>query len=546
MEQIRLKAFLVALAVVVLLSRVPLYPGQLFSFDDVNLAYAAGEMDVRKSQPHPPGYPLFVLQMRALRLLRIVNPASALQVLSIAGTIAAALAMVFGMRGFAGVTAAGCAAALLVFHPANWYASLTSSLRAQLALVSISAAAACWRAWQGDRRWAWRSALILAIGAGIRPDAGLVLLPLWLVSVSRGAPVWRDRLGALVILTGGVLAWLLPLAAASGGLTEYLRVSWHYLKDQAALTSGLFGASGVLWARTAVWLFVWAFCGAVSWPVLWRNGTGLSRNQWLFLAVWTLPGILFALFVHVADPGQTLAIVPASCLLSGALASKASFTVLPLSLQLSWLAVFFATGLAVGSKFVLFELPAAILILAAAGAVVFLLRQRSPGSWAAPAAALTPELVLYVLIFWARLPLGSPPAPSHVASGLYAMTLSQIRATLAIDDRLLREISAKAQAGQPAYVLWDRSDVAWRKVAFYLPTTTVVVLDRASLAGDQRPVATAWRGPHVQWQLRGEGVVRLRLKPGSRLVWALKSGVAAETLPNSSGSRAYGPYQLEW
>lgn len=533
-----MKAFLVALTVAVLLSRVPLFPGQLFSFDDVNLAYAVGEIDVRKSQPHPPGYPLFVLQMRALRLVRVVNPESALQILSVGGTIAAALAMVFGMRGFAGITAAGCAAVLLAFHPANWYASLTSALRVQLALVSIAVAAACWRAWQGDRRWVWWSAMILAIGAGIRPDAGLILFPLWCVSVWRGACAWRDRLAALAILVCGVLAWLLPLAAASGGLAEYVHVSWHYLKDQASLTSGVFGASAASWGRTAVWLLVWAGCGAAVWPILWRHRTGLSRDQWLFVALWALPGLLFALVVHVADPGQALAIVPAVCLFSGVMASRANFTALPPPVLIG----FFAAGAGVVSLG-----PAGgILLVAAAGAAALALRLRPASGWTAAATAIAPELALYFLIFGALPPIDPPRALRALTSGFHAMSLSQIRETIAVDDRLLREIAAKTANGAPAYVLWDHSELSWRKLTFYLSGTPVIVLDRASLARGAPPIATSWRGPRTEWRATDAASLRVRLQPGARLIWARRDGVTVETLPGDSGNRIYGPYQLEW
>lgn len=533
-----MRTFLLALIAAALLSRTPLFPGQLFSFDDVNLAWAVGEIDVRKSQPHPPGYPLFVLQMRALRLLRVVNPESALQILSVAGTIAGALAMLFGLRRFAGVMASGCAAVLLLFHPANWYASLTSALRVQLALVSIAVAAACWRAWQGDRRWAWRSALFLGIGSGIRPEAGLVLFPLWCVSVWRGAVAWRDRLAALGMLTGGVLAWLLPLAAASGGLPEYVRVSWHYLKDQASLTSGLFGAGGDLWTRTAVWLLVWAFCGAVFWPLLWRGGAGLSRHQWQFLALWALPGVCFALLVHVADPGQTLAIVPAACLLSGLLAARANFTPLPATVLIG----FFAAGVGVVSLG-----PAGgSLLVAAAGAAAVRFRVRPAPEWTAPATAIAPELAFYLLIFGALPPLDPPPALRAWTSGFHAMSLSQIRETVTVDDRMLREIARKTDRAGRTYVLWDHAELSWRKLAFYFSDTPVIVLDRASLAPEAPPAVTCWRGPRAEWRAVGDTPLRIPVQPGSRLVWARPDSITAETLPAEPGSRVYGPYRIEW
>jgi hypothetical protein len=533
-----MKALLLALAGLVLLSRVPLLPGQLFSFDDVNPAYAVGELDVRKSQPHPPGYPLFVLQMRALRLVRVVNPESALQILSLAGTIAAAAAMVFGLRGFAGLPAAAGAAALLVFHPANWYASLTSALRVQLALVSIAVAAACWRAWGGDRRWVWGSAVVLAAGSGIRPEAGLVLFPLWCAAVWRGTREWKHRLLALVILAAGALAWLLPLVAASGGLEEYARVSWHYLRDQAALTSGFFGASLPSWRRTAVWLLIWSCCGAAVWPLLWRRGPGLSRGQWLFLALWAAPAAVFALFVHIADPGQALAIVPAMCLFNGVLASRANFVPLPAPVLTAFLAA--------GAGVVALGPAAGIFLFASAAGIAAFRRFRSASAWTPAATALAPELALYFLIFGALPPLDPPAAVRDFTSAFHAMSLAQVRETVAVDDRLLREIASKVADESPVYVLWDRSELSWRKLAHYLPRTPVVVLDRASLTAEAPPVVTRWRGPQLEWRSAGENPVTVLLPAGSRIVWARPEGVIAENLPAEAGSRSYGPYRIEW
>src|SRR4051795_13185867 len=87
----------------VVATRLPLAPGQLFTFDDVNLAYSVGHYDIRVSQPHPPGYPLFVLEMRILSWLRFKRAESILLVLAVLGSILALLLAVHcGNRIFGG------------------------------------------------------------------------------------------------------------------------------------------------------------------------------------------------------------------------------------------------------------------------------------------------------------------------------------------------------------------------------------------------------------------------------------------------------------
>ena len=61
-----LAAVLGASLFLVFLTRWPLLPPQLYSFDSVNLALALHEFDPARNQPQPPGYPLFVLEARAL------------------------------------------------------------------------------------------------------------------------------------------------------------------------------------------------------------------------------------------------------------------------------------------------------------------------------------------------------------------------------------------------------------------------------------------------------------------------------------------------
>ena len=159
-------------------SRLPLAPGQLFSFDDVNLAYAMGEFDPRLSMPQPPGYPLFVLESRILSWLRFKRPESNLLALALLSSTAAVVGLAWFGNRLLGSDAGLCGAWLLLFHHSLWYSGLTSALRPHLAVVSVVVAAACWRAWQGERRWLYGSAVALGLGAGIRPELGPLLLPL--------------------------------------------------------------------------------------------------------------------------------------------------------------------------------------------------------------------------------------------------------------------------------------------------------------------------------------------------------------------------------
>lgn len=77
------------LAGLVLVTRAPMAPGRILTFDDVKLAYSIGHFDVGVSQPQPSGYPLFVVEMRLLHMLHISRAEHILLTLGFPASVAA-------------------------------------------------------------------------------------------------------------------------------------------------------------------------------------------------------------------------------------------------------------------------------------------------------------------------------------------------------------------------------------------------------------------------------------------------------------------------
>ncbi len=530
-------------AAAVIATRLPLAPRQLFSFDDVNLAWSIGRFDIRESRPHPPGYPLFVLQMRLLDALRFKNAQSNLKALSLAGSLAALLLiMAFGNR-FWGRDAGLCAALLLLLYPSFWYAGLTSALRIQLAVVSLAVAAACLRAWRGERRWVLWSAAALGLGAGVRPELGPLLLPLWAASAIRARADARQWGQALGMLTVTVLVWLIPTMISSGGPKTYFELCWKYLRDQAALTSPLLGAPQPLWQTTVCRLLVWTFVGVLAWPlslVLLRrskSGFAISREQWAFLALWSAPAFAFALLVHVADAGQTLAITPVVCLVGGRLMSGALDEIEAYSTRwhgLIWMLTAAAPVLAlrwVSAGWALLLIP---MIALAAGSLM----RRGPAGTPPPrghalAFLMAPVLFVNCLVFFHRTWYHAGTSSRTVLqflhrclrdlnSGLAFTSFEQVRSTTAVDHRTLQSID-RLTRGHPrlAVILWERGLTSWRKAAYYYHYWPIVVLDRKTLAGPAPPVVTIWRGAVLERRIEGPPPLRITLPRGGRLIWLL-------------------------
>jgi len=75
-------AFVVLLAVVFLTFHLPYLPASLEDLDSINFALGVRHFDVAEHQPHPPGYPLFILAGKAAHAL-IPSEAKALAAISI-------------------------------------------------------------------------------------------------------------------------------------------------------------------------------------------------------------------------------------------------------------------------------------------------------------------------------------------------------------------------------------------------------------------------------------------------------------------------------
>ncbi len=529
-----------------MVSRWPLMPGQLFTFDDVNLAYSIHRFDIRISQPHPPGYPLFVLQMRMLWWLRFRHIEYLLFALALAGSLAALLLVAWWGNRCLGGEAGFFGACLLVLHPVFWHAGVTSALRVQLAVVSVAVAAACWQAWQGNGRWVTRSAILLALGAGIRPETGPLLFPLWAASAWRAPVTGKQRAAALAAMAGVVLLWLLPAMLASGGPADYVKACLDYLSDQASVSSGLFGAAESRWQTTFWQLFVWIFCGfpALALPLVlaWRraDGFGLGWTRAAFLALWFLPAFVFAVMVHVEDPGQTLAMAPPVALGGGFLIHRAIENITA-SISRWHAAITVAAALALGWMFGRgYQAPDLVtwLPLLFLGTGILLKCAQVKYTLLAPRAQIA--LVMLFPVAVQNLALfnhrgwyyrgassgGLRATVEHIQadfeSGVALASREHIETTLALDDHVLREVRrlAAERPGQTV-VVWEHGLTAWRKAAYYLPALPLVVLERKKIRAGSPPVIDIWKGPRLEAHLEGAAPLSVHLDNATRIVWML-------------------------
>lgn len=313
-----------ALVAIVLATRVPFASQYLFNWDAGNFALALSYYNVAWHQPHPPGYPVYVATAWLVRLVT-GDANAALVALSVGGSAVAAVATFGCAWRLAGRSAAVLAAVFFVTSANVWGHGLIASPRILLALVASVLAWVTVETRWGRRDFSRFGAVVLGLGAGLRPDVLPFLGGLWLFgAAARGR---RAVLTGAALGTGVVLSWLVPMIASIGwpAFRESLTESARYWAPPAA--DGV-AYLWTVWDNTAkVVRFSALALGPVGTVALVAGLTlaaavpRLSATRWRrlapLLAVWLAPASTFFMLAHVNEPGHVLLLFPALAIVAG-------------------------------------------------------------------------------------------------------------------------------------------------------------------------------------------------------------------------------------
>jgi hypothetical protein len=244
----------VALALAFIALHLPFLPASLEDLDSINFALGIRDFDVARHQPHPPGYPIFILAAKAVHAV-VPSEAHALSAIGIAAGGLAALALVplfrtlegarraegAGLLGAArGVPDVGRLAAarsaeggplmatlLTQTTPLFWMTAArplsdAAGLAAALAVQALTVTAR-------TRRGLIAAGACAGLGAGIRSQVAWLTVPLLLLGIARRPLQERRRDAAAVALASlaGVLVWAVPLVLLTGGPAGYVRVVFN-------------------------------------------------------------------------------------------------------------------------------------------------------------------------------------------------------------------------------------------------------------------------------------------------------------------------------
>jgi hypothetical protein len=282
---------------------------------------AVEKFDVSLHQPHPPGYPLWVLAMKGLTPL-LGNPNSAQVLLSLLFTVAGLLFFASLARELLGSEGGIAATALLAFSPLVFlYAIVPLATSVDL----FSSCAVAWfaaRIWSGEPRWIIPACLVAAITAGFRESGVTFVLPLLAAALVRSLWLSRNRSYAWKAFVAGVAAgfaaricWLLPAAGLNGGLSNWHHMANAQMLGTFSLTSVFFGAPAAAHGRMLVDIFAFFAVGLsvlIPLPLARRSG---SRNlpAWYspgFFALWLTPNLIVLFLLHCGKPGYILLSLP--------------------------------------------------------------------------------------------------------------------------------------------------------------------------------------------------------------------------------------------
>jgi len=302
---------LALLAVATVVLRVPFLTPRLAHWDAVNYALGLHDFNVAAHQPHPPGSPYFILLGRgALALVGDDN--AALQVVSVTASVGAVLGEYALARQLFGRPAGLVAAVVLLTQPVFWGYGTMAMPWTLLACLSVLIGLVCALLIKGRRHLVLPSAVLLGVASGFRLDVTVFLGPLWLWAVWRAEPRWRKRSVAVIIVVGCVLVWLVPVAASSGGLSDwYARlVALLPPTDVAPDTK-----ARQLAANTAISFGTLVFSVgplvllslASDWRAAfdWTRGVAHSAMK-PFWMLWIGPAFVFLWLVDSTEPGHAL------------------------------------------------------------------------------------------------------------------------------------------------------------------------------------------------------------------------------------------------
>jgi len=330
--------FIVAVALA-----VPFRSQLPYHWDSAEFALAVTHYDVRLSEPHAPGYFLYVMFGRLVNWV-VGDPHASLVWISVfAGGGLAAVLYALGSALFDRRT--GVITGLLALtSPLVWFHSCVALTYVLDGLLACGVVLACWCAMRRGGMWgdAVLIGILLAISGGIRQQSVPALAPMVLYTFWRFD---RQRIAKLAVAAATALGlgllWFIPMVKLTGGLTIYMEIVRRHTAFNAAATWAGGGWDALVWNV----FFVGLFCGnglmlagvVLLGGLFYRVRMDVQRkHKWdgehahalQLLAAWVLPMLLLATAIgFTKQPGYVLNFLPGLLVLAAVVLGRISWSV---------------------------------------------------------------------------------------------------------------------------------------------------------------------------------------------------------------------------
>jgi hypothetical protein len=248
----------------------------LYEWDSAQYALGAREYNVVRHQPHPPGYPLWIVLLKTTHwFIGDINTAQV--VLSFVCTALATILFYRFVRTIYGAPAALLSASLLLFSPTVCFYNVVASTYPADLLISVLLAALAARLWVGEKRVGPYAVFAVAALAGVRQSGAALMAPLVGIALIRAyrGDVKRWLVGGVIGLAT-FAAWYLPTALMNGGVAAYQRFTSQAVRIYFSYGSVFFGASReahlAMLHNVAVWAAVATCVAVVTYALLFLGG----------------------------------------------------------------------------------------------------------------------------------------------------------------------------------------------------------------------------------------------------------------------------------
>ncbi len=313
--RVRIRAEAIAIPVLFVGLRLFGHPEVLYNTDAVQFALAFDKMDLTIHQPHPPGYIWFILLGRAVKAITGADESALCWCGILLGLATLILLQGFVARRF-GRVASIFTSLLFCFSPICWFFSVVGLNYMADALVAVASISLFYRK-PGTLGGAsvFIRALAGALLIGFRPQAIIFVLPVWIYFLILQKRKFIPGIAGFII---GNAVWVVATMLVAGTMNIFAPAVAHAFRPEISRYESLIPSITKL--RLAIWQMrlytaytlsggLWLLMLPIAVFIL-RGGFKMGPFRKFFI-VWTLPYVLFSLFIFIVQPGHFVYLLPA-------------------------------------------------------------------------------------------------------------------------------------------------------------------------------------------------------------------------------------------